>query len=72
MQLCCGPQRSTLTTAHTRVVTEAALQAIDQNVNLDGAPVMTATTCCIDSTVSGSTWKISPGPTPQPAVSGAC
>ncbi len=52
-------------------MTEAALQAIDQNVNLDGAPVVTATTYCIDSTVSGSTWKIS-GPDTTAAVSGAC
>ncbi len=52
-------------------MTEAALQAIDQNVNLDGAPVVTATTYCIDSTVSGSTWKIS-GPDTTAVVSGAC
>ena len=52
-------------------MTEAALQAIDQNVSLDGAPVVTATTYCIDSAVSGSTWKIS-GPDTTVAVSGAC
>ena len=52
-------------------MTVAALQAIDQNVNLDGAPVVTATTYCIDSTVSGSTWKIV-GPGATTAVSGAC
>ena len=46
-------------------MTEAALQAIDQNVSLDGAPVVTATTYFIDSTVSGSTEGL-PGPTPQP------
>ena len=49
----------------------AALQVIDQNVNLDGAPVVTATTYCIDSTVSGSTWKIA-GPGVTTAVTGAC
>ena len=51
--------------------TVAALQLIDQNVNLDGAPVVTATTYCIDSTVSGATWKIS-GPGTTTAVTGAC
>ena len=52
-------------------MTVAALQLIDQNVNLDGAPVVTATTYCIDSTVSGSTWKIA-GPGVTTAVTGAC
>jgi type IV pilus assembly protein PilA len=52
-------------------MTVAELQLIDQNVNLDGAPVVTATTYCIDSTVSGSTWKIS-GPGSTAPVSGAC
>ncbi len=52
-------------------MTVAALQAIDQNVNLDGAPVVAAATYCIDSTVSGSTWKIS-GPGVTTAASGAC
>ena len=56
--------------AYTRM-TEAALQAIDQNVDLDGAPVVTATTYCIDSTVSGATWKIS-GPDTTAVVAGAC
>ena len=52
-------------------MTVAALQGIDQNVNLDGAPVVTATTYCIDSTVSGKTWKIS-GPGTTTPVTGAC
>ena len=52
-------------------MTVAALQLIDQNVNLDGAPVVTATTYCIDSTVSGSTWKIA-GPGTTATVTGAC
>ena len=52
-------------------MTVEALQAIDQNVNLDGAPVVAAATYCIDSTVSGSTWKIS-GPGVTTAASGAC
>ena len=52
-------------------MTVAALQAIDQTVDLDGAPVVTAKTYCIDSTVSGSTWKIS-GPDNTAAVAGAC
>ncbi len=52
-------------------MTVAALQAIDQSVDLDGAPVVTAKTYCIDSTVSGSTWKIS-GPDTTAVVSGAC
>jgi type IV pilus assembly protein PilA len=42
----------------------AALQAIDQNVSLDGDPDVTATTYCIQSTVGGQTWSISgPGST---------
>ena len=52
-------------------MTVAALQGIDQNVSLDGAPVVTATTYCIDSTVSGKTWKIS-GPGTTTPVAGAC
>jgi type IV pilus assembly protein PilA len=52
-------------------MTVAELQLIDQNVNLDGAPVVTATTYCIDSTVSGSTFKIS-GPGTTTAAPGAC
>ena len=52
-------------------MTVAALQLIDQNVNLDAAPTVTATTYCIDSTVSGSTWRIA-GPGTTTAVSGAC
>ena len=49
----------------------AALKLIDQNVSLDGDPVVTATTYCIDSLVSGKTWKIS-GPGATTAVTGAC
>ena len=49
----------------------AALKLIDQNVSLDGDPVVTATTYCIDSLVSGKTWKIS-GPGVTTAVTGAC
>ena len=52
-------------------MTVAALQGIDQNVALDGAPVVTATTYCIDSTVSGKTWKIA-GPGTTTPVTGAC
>ncbi|MDQ3122165.1 MAG: hypothetical protein M3Q59_06485, partial [Actinomycetota bacterium] len=52
-------------------MTIASLQLVDQNVNLDGAPVVTATTYCIDSTVSGSTWKIA-GPGVTTAATGAC
>jgi len=52
-------------------MTVLALQAIDPNVKLDGAPVVTATTYCIDSLVSGATWKIS-GPGSTGVVSGAC
>jgi len=52
-------------------MTVAALQLIDQNVNLAAAPTVTATTYCIASTVSGSTWRIA-GPGTTTAVSGAC
>ena len=52
-------------------MTVAALQLIDQNVNLAAAPAVTATTYCIASTVSGSTWQIA-GPGTTTAVSGAC
>jgi type IV pilus assembly protein PilA len=52
-------------------MTVAALQGIDQNVQLDGAPVVTASTYCIDSTVSGKTWKIA-GPGTTTPVAGAC
>ncbi len=52
-------------------MTTAALQLIDPNVKLDGNPVVTATTYCIDSVVSGATWKIS-GPGVTAPVSGAC
>ncbi|MBA2424079.1 MAG: prepilin-type N-terminal cleavage/methylation domain-containing protein [Actinobacteria bacterium] len=49
----------------------AALRLIDPNVKLDGEPVVTATTYCIDSAVSGATWKIS-GPGVTAPASGAC
>ncbi len=52
-------------------MTIVALQGIDPNVKLDGNPVVTATTYCIDSLVSGATWKIS-GPGSTGVVSGAC
>jgi type IV pilus assembly protein PilA len=51
----------------------AALKLVDQNVKLDGDPVVPAagTSYCIDATVSGKTWKIS-GPSTTDAVAGAC
>ncbi len=52
-------------------MTTVALQLIDPNVKLDGNPVVTATPYCIDSLVSGSTWKIA-GPGTTTAVTGAC
>jgi len=52
-------------------MTVAALQGIDQSVKLDGDPVVTGTTYCVDSTVRGSTWKIT-GPGNTPPAAGAC
>ncbi|GIU95649.1 MAG: hypothetical protein KatS3mg012_2106 [Gaiellaceae bacterium] len=49
----------------------AALQAIDQNVSLDGDPDVTATTYCIQSTVGGQTWSIS-GPGDTTPAEAAC
>ncbi len=52
-------------------MTVAALKLIDQNVNLDGNPVVTATTYCIDSVVGGKNWKLS-GPGAATPVTGSC
>lgn len=48
----------------------AALQAIDQNVNLDTVSE-TGTAYCIDSTVGGQTWSIS-GPGDTTPAEAAC
>jgi type IV pilus assembly protein PilA len=52
-------------------MTLAKLKTVDQNVNLSAEPKVTATTYCIQSTVSGSTWRIA-GPGTTTAASGAC
>jgi prepilin-type N-terminal cleavage/methylation domain-containing protein len=53
-------------------MTEAALQAIDANIQLDEDPApLTASTYCIQSTVSGKTWRIA-GPGSTTPVGGPC
>ena len=53
-------------------MTEAKLQAIDANIQLDEDPApLTAATYCIQSTVSGKTWHIA-GPGNTAPVTGAC
>ena len=52
-------------------MTVAELQGIDQSVELDGDPVVTETTYCVDSTVRGNTWRIAGPGNPVPVV-GAC
>jgi type IV pilus assembly protein PilA len=52
-------------------MTLVKLQAIDQNVELDGDPTVTATTYCIADTESGKTWHIT-GPGNTTPASGGC
>ena len=52
-------------------MTASALQGIDQTVKLDGDPVVTETSYCLDSTVRGNTWKIT-WPDSTIPVTGAC
>jgi len=52
-------------------MTVAGLQGIDQTVKLDGDPVVTETSYCVDSTVRGNTWRIT-GPGNAAPVTGAC
>jgi type IV pilus assembly protein PilA len=52
-------------------MTLAKLQTIDQNVKLAAVTVPTASTYCIQSTVSGKSWKIA-GPGNTDPVSGTC
>jgi prepilin-type N-terminal cleavage/methylation domain-containing protein len=53
-------------------MTEAKLQAIDPNIQLDEDPApLTASTFCIQNTVSGKTWHIA-GPGKTAPVANAC
>jgi type IV pilus assembly protein PilE len=52
-------------------MTLAALQRIDARVTLDGDPLVTKTTYCIQSTVHGQTWSVA-GPGATGPVSGPC
>jgi Tfp pilus assembly protein PilE len=52
-------------------MTLQALRAIDPTVELDGDPVVTRTTYCIQSSVHRNAWKVA-GPPSTPPVAGTC